>query len=323
MRTPTYLSPTSVSKWYDDRDGFYLKYLADNKIPKEPQTQPMSIGSAFDAYVKSYLTQKLFGTDKGFELEQILCDQVEPHNRDWARVQGEYVFNCYKDSGCLAALMRELGQAQEEPQFEMRIERNVSHETSQTVVNLMGYPDIYFISKEGKPIVYDWKVNGYCGKARTTPTQGYIKLVDGWKGEQSRAHNKSHKNAVMMYDQGIRYNCAQPLHTVQQSWANQTIAYGWMLGMPIGGDFIIGIDQITKYDGEPGNFPKLRIATHRSKADPKYQMQFFAQVCHVWESIKSGHIFDDVSRKKSDDRCLLLDNYYKAKNDDAFQDLLK
>ena len=55
MRKPEYLSPTSISLHEKDVDEFYSRYLADNKMPRMAQTQPMAIGSAFDAFCKSYL----------------------------------------------------------------------------------------------------------------------------------------------------------------------------------------------------------------------------------------------------------------------------
>ena len=65
----------------------------------------MSIGSAFDAFLKSHLHKVLFGgTDPRFELEAIFEEQVESHNRDWAKVHGEYVFNFYRECGALADL---------------------------------------------------------------------------------------------------------------------------------------------------------------------------------------------------------------------------
>lgn len=61
MRKPDYISPTALKLYRDNRDEYYLRYLADTKSPRDGQTQPMSIGSAFDAYVKSDIHTKLFG----------------------------------------------------------------------------------------------------------------------------------------------------------------------------------------------------------------------------------------------------------------------
>ena len=44
-----------------DHDEFYLKYLSENRPGRLPQTLPMSVGSAFDARVKSSLHEAIFG----------------------------------------------------------------------------------------------------------------------------------------------------------------------------------------------------------------------------------------------------------------------
>ena len=60
MRMPEYLSPTSLNVWKRDQEQFYLQYLAEKRPPREPQTQPMAVGAAFDAYVKSYLYNRYY-----------------------------------------------------------------------------------------------------------------------------------------------------------------------------------------------------------------------------------------------------------------------
>ena len=62
MREIKYLSPSSISTFFDDRTEFYLKYCAENRPPRMKQTQPMSVGSAFDAFVKNHLVYSLHDT---------------------------------------------------------------------------------------------------------------------------------------------------------------------------------------------------------------------------------------------------------------------
>ena len=94
MRQPKFLSPSSIGKWNDDREEYYLRYLADNRPPKMAQTLPMSIGSAFDAYTKSYISERLFGKDARpeFNFSAIFEKQVESQNRDWAKKHGKHAF---------------------------------------------------------------------------------------------------------------------------------------------------------------------------------------------------------------------------------------
>ena len=310
MRIPKYLSPTSISLFYQDRMEFYLKYLADDRPPRIPQTQPMSVGSSFDAYVKSYIVEKLLGgfeTRPEFQFTTIFETQVEKHNRDWALVAGKHCFDCYKRSGALADLMIELELADGEPRFEFTVQRVIND------IPLLGKPDVWFITKDGMHIIMDWKVNGYCSKYNKSPAKGYVAVLDGWDHKEmppSRNHRAPHKDAQLMRLGGITFNAAIFLESVDKSWANQTAIYGWLMGEEIGAKFITGIDQIVAKPAQP--LPLLRIARHRTRVSPSHQQQLWGQVVEVWDTIQSGWIFNEMTREESDARCKVLDEYHKA-----------
>src|SRR5688572_28983595 len=118
-RTISYLSPSSISVYRSNPTEFYLRYLVDDRPERVPQNAPMAIGSAFDAYVKSYLHNALFGAvDSKFELRTLFEAQVESQCRDLAWDHGRYAFDCYKDSGALSDLMLEMQRGIGEPRFE-------------------------------------------------------------------------------------------------------------------------------------------------------------------------------------------------------------
>ena len=310
MRVPKYLSNTSITLFYKDRMEFYLKYLADERPPRFKQTQPMSVGSAFDAFVKSYIMEKLVGKDNvppEFQRETIFLKQVEEHNQEWARVAGQHTFECYKKSGALADLMLELQLAEAQPRFEFKVERTIRG------VPLLGLPDVWFITKEGMHVLIDWKVNGYCATRSVSPKKGYINISDGWDHKEmkaSRSHRTPHKDAQVMKIGGMMCNVAVHLEDVDVAWANQTSLYGWLMGEEIGAKFITGIDQIVCKPG-PGR-PWIRVARHRCRVSAAYQQGLWLRIKKVWDTIQSGHIFDDLSKEKSLKRQEMLDDYHKA-----------
>lgn len=311
MRTPKFLSPTSIASWYSDRDEYYLKYLADNRPPRLPQTVPMSIGAAFDAYVKNYLVERLFGeVPNEFQFETIFTTQVESHNRDWARKHGKHAFEAYKQSGALADLMIELQRSQTTPRFEFTVRGDVTHESVVSGIPLLGKPDCYFVTEAGAHIVMDWKVNGYCAKRGVSPKPGYVKCRDGWEGNHSRSHMKAHKDAHLMNVGGLTINIASFFETVDESWARQLCIYAWLLGEEVGSNFVICIEQLAcKADGE---FPKIRVASHRARASAQFQYELILKAWKIWDCIQRGHIFDDRSLEDSEARCAELDIYHKA-----------
>lgn len=294
MRHPEYLSPTSVKLFLENREDFYIRYLSDHKLPRDPQTQPMSVGSAFDAYVKSYLHEKLVGKDEKFNLTTLFEAQVEPQNREWAWYAGKHAFEEYKSLGALSDLMIELEQASTTPRFEIEIRGNIDG------VVILGKPDVFFMNKSGYPVILDWKVNGYCGKSLTSPKPGYMRL----RGDDKKSGH--HKNAVPMIFQGMVINTASYLEDIDNDWAVQLAAYGWLCGADVGQEFIAAIDQLACGPNGSGN-PKIRIAEHRLRISRTFQKQTFENFKLCQTVIETGHIFTDLSREDSDARCIALD----------------
>jgi len=316
MRIPKYLSPTSIKLFFSDREEFYIRYLADERPPRPPQTRPMSVGGAFDAYVKSFLFKKLFGkTDPQFELQTIFEAQVEEQNRDWARIHGAHAFNCYRYSGALADLMLELEQAVHDPRFEFTVENRVAHEDFADGVPLLGKPDIYFVTKNRHHVILDWKVNGYCSQSNTSPKPGYIKIRDGWiegSAPHSRSHNTMHKDCQPMMIDGLSVNLAGYFEDVAIDWANQMIIYAWILGEQIGAQFIVGIDQLA-CKGSGTEYPLIRIASHRARVSCDYQKVLNRQIKYMWTRINDdGYILTDLSREECAERCAVLNDRHRA-----------
>lgn len=325
MRVPRYLSPTSIDLFYKDRTEFYLRYLAEHRPPRIPQTRPMAAGAAFDAYIKSYLVGNLYGrNDEQFQLDNILETQVEKQNLDWGIENGKYLFACYKKTGALADLMIELEKAVDDPRFEFTVEGRVTHEVEIGDIPLLGKPDVYFKTKDGVSVIFDWKVNGYCSKNPTSPKKGYLK-VRGLDGS-----SKMHKDCHMMDVKGITINIAEYLENIDEGWARQLSIYGWLLGEKVGSMFVIGIEQLVAKPTT--DKPLIRVASHRSRTSKEYQDKLFNRVAYVWSRLKDGdtrRVFTDLNEEESHHRCLLLDEYYKAYdgdgsfNDEWFQQITR
>jgi hypothetical protein len=314
MRTPEYLSPTSFSLFYKDITEFYLKYLADNRPPRFPQTEPMSVGSSFDAHVKSYLYDKLFGSkDPKFDLTTLFEAQVEEQNRDFALEAGRVCFDAYKEHGALADIMLELEQADTDPKFEFKVEGHVAHGDEVDGLAFYGYPDVFFHTKSGSAVIFDWKVNGFCSKGNVSPKKGYIML----RGPMDmRGVHCPHKDAQMMVVNGLTINIGHHMEQIDESWANQETIYAWILGEEVGAEFVVGIDQLAigpnpdfKDHSTP---PAIRIARHRCTVSKEHQFELFKKAAWVWKIIKSGWIFRDMTEDESRLRQSMLDQHHLA-----------
>lgn len=315
-REVKYLSPTSVRQFYEDREVFFCKYLAEQRSGYEPQTEPMSVGSAFDAFIKSHLFERLLG--KGhklapeFERDTLFEKQVEPANRDFARKAGEHCYLVYTRTGALSDLMFYLEKAISEPRFELDIVAPVTYKGEEIIFK--GKPDLYFLNEEGHPVIIDWKVNGYCSKWNTSPKKGYIKLKTM---EGDKPH---HKEAVLQRRNGMLINVGTTLEFVDEDWADQLSVYGWLCGAAVGEQVIVGLDQLVCNNPHQAALPTIRIAEHRLTTSVRHQTQFFEKALKVWKLCHSNHFFEDLSFEDSTNRGILLNQ--RCKTDKEFSEIL-
>jgi hypothetical protein len=312
MRSIEYLSPSALSVFEKDPSEYYLRYLTENRPPRFPQNQPMAIGSSFDAYVKAWLHEKLFGkgNDPKFDLQTLFEAQVESQHRTWAWEHGKYVFEQYKQTGALSDLMLEL-QAGTNPRFEFDVKGAVNGyregvEKRIGNVVLMGKPDATYINSAGHLVVLDFKVNGYCSAQAPSPMPHYLKMRSA-----GGTNHGSHKLCQPMMVDGTMINVATYLEHLNKEWATQLSTYAWLCGQPVGSKFIVAIDQLC-CDATKGDLPAIRVAEHRLRVSEIFQRQAFERYCNAWEIIHSDHFFRDMDQVDSARRCSLLDRQANA-----------
>jgi hypothetical protein len=289
-----------------DPDEFYLKYLSENRPGRLPQTPPMCVGSSFDAYVKAELHEALFGkgADPAYTFEALFEEQVEPHNRDFARPAGEYCFKAYKLTGSYDELLTLLQQSIEPPRFEVKLTGTIAG------APFLGKPDCRFVLDLGEgriSVVFDWKVKSFCSKHAASPSKGYALCRDGFTGKASRSHGKAHKMYMEWDFRGLKIN-RDYMENCQDEYADQCCLYGWLLGEEVGGDSLVFIDELVCKPSAAGNYPSIRVANHRARVHPDYQQKIHDRVERCWDAIKTGHVFVDVSREESDLRIETLED---------------
>lgn len=297
MREITHLSPTRLLAFEQDPQAFYLAYLADNRPQREPQTQPMSVGSSFDAWVKSFLYRELFGSrDPAFEFEALFDAQVEPHNRDWAFSAGRHCFDRYASVGALNDLLSQLRSSVGEPRFELEVKGTIRH--GRASVTLLGKPDLQWFNKHGLTLILDWKVNGYCSKYPPSPAFGYVRC----RGSDTKAHPK----CKLIPYKGTHINGATVMEAVDAKWATQLVTYAWLMGENVGGDFVLAVDQLV-CNAVKSTPPEIRVAEHRCQVNPEFQADVFRRYTVCWDACTSGHFFRYLSLEESQRRCATLD----------------
>ena len=305
MRKPKFISSSALGLWETDKESYYLKYLADVKPPKEPQMNYMAAGSAFDAFVKAALHEALFGkgNDPAYERDALFTSQVEEQNRDECWEVGQHAFEAYKLCGAYDELLADMQRSEFDPMFEFRLDKVVEG------VPLMGFPDCFYIHKSGVHVVLDWKFNGRFSKYGATPYKYYSMIRDGWNettAKPSRNCSRPHPKYKEKTHREVKLG-SHCMAETSKDWADQLSIYAWMLGEKVGGeDFVVCIDQLACKTRE-GQLPLIRIANHRAKISAKWQNQLVQRLKSCWATIKSGHIFADLSEEDSKARQEILE----------------
>ncbi len=302
MRIPEYLSYTSLTLFYADRQEFYLKHIADTRPARLSQTQPMSIGSGFDAYGKNAIAERVWG--KGvkpqFDFDAIFTSQVDEENRDWAKENGKYVFDCYVQSGAFADVLALIEKASEEPRMEFTVTGQVNG------VPLLGKPDLLLVFPNYS-LILDWKVRSYCSKHPASPSKGYMLCRDAFAGgKPSKSHMQSHGNYMPHDHHGLTINAGY-MEGCNDSYADQLSLYAWLLGEEVGSEqFVACVEEIVaKPASLAGTRPQLRVATHRARVSTKWQENLFSRCKECWDAVVGNTVFDAM-------KCAELEETAKA-----------
>jgi len=321
LRTPKFLSPSSISKFESDRTTFFERYLSPVKTKRPPQQDFMSMGSAFDAFVKSAISIDIFGKDSTeggqFDREKLFESQVEPHNRDivWDRAMD--LWNQYVHSGAYGSLLGDIARSPEAPQMEFTAKGEIHG------VPLLGKPDLRYLTPSHVKVIGDWKVNGSMSKTGASPVQGYRMCWDTYESNTNRKAfvarrtkadppDKVYKDYTPFDLKGTTIN-KWNMEDYSVDWADQLSIYSWLLGESVGSeDYIIRMEQIACRPVKHQPLPRAKFATHMCRIGKPYQEAVLARVKMCWATIESGHIFTDVSRERSDEICEQLINKAKT-----------
>lgn len=296
MRKPSYISPTSLALWKSDPVEYYRRYLSERILPREPQTMPMAVGSAFDALVKSALHFDLFGRNERFDRERVLTEQVDEPLRAKATEIGDNYLRIYQLFGAYDALLCQLGRVIGTPRFEMDIRGNVSQRPTEQIdaVPFSGKPDLFFINEHGAHCILDWKVNGHGSASGASPKPGYVKLREG-------RLPLPHASAKLEERLGILMDVGALLEQKDEGWARQLSIYSWLCGEQVGAPFVAMIHQIVV---RPSG---VRIAEHANYVGAEFQRQVLKDATALWQAIQTEHVFPDMTKEESDARCALID----------------
>jgi len=312
-RTPAYLSPSALSCWEGQPDEALYRYIVpkDVRPAKPPQTDPMSVGSAFDALVKAEISNDLFGAERteatGYRRRDLIAKQCEEHTLPKSLELACICFDQYVRCGAYGNLIAQIQQSSVDARMEFDVTKVVGG------VPLLGKPDLHFHTNLHAHVITDWKVSGSCSVHGVSAQQGFQLSLDC---QGSRTHGLPHsKYKPVMHAGGIFVNGLK-MNDTTDYWADQLATYAWCLDEPVGEEnFIARIEQLacrTTKEKELKNGTvvpaelRVKSVVHQSTVDGDYQNELLERYQRVWHHVSTGHYFADLSRPQSDARANML-----------------
>lgn len=224
--------------------------------------------------------------------ETLFETQIAAQHRTFAIAAGERLLAAYRASGAYDALLTLLLDSTTPVRFEFGVSKTVGG------VPLYGVPDGSF-SADWLEVILDWKVKGYMSAA--SPSKGFLICRDGFEGKPSKRNGLAHPGCTLTELAGLPISVCG-LEQTNPEYAAQCTIYHWLNGAEPGNeDWLAQIEELVS--NKKG---QIRVATHRARVGREFQLKLLRQAQECWEAITSGHIFQDVSRAESDDRCARL-----------------
>lgn len=304
----SYISPSSLSRFYRDPVDFYLHYVSPNRAPREPQTKPMAVGQAFDTWIKDWLAVRFDVVSAG--KSSPFDDAPDGWTVDEVMADGKIIFDQYQVAGCLRSLCKLI----EKVGGRIIMEDAVNGVVPSTGIPVLGKPDLMLYNQDaGLLVTLDYKVNGFYSQA--SPKPGYQWVVDGWTNEMphSRGNMSTHKDywpeQLKVVGGVIEFN---GWGNLALDWFDQLAIYSWCASQLIANgsavsNVLVGVEQVCGVK----NTKFCRFASHLYRLLPiekcTRQQDLVKRLDFMWKTLLSGHFFYEMTREESDARCRDLD----------------
>lgn len=299
-RKPSKLSYSALACWEENPDEFFFRYICpeDVKPERPPQTDPMSVGSAFDALVKNALYRIFYGeqatVEDGYRIRDLVVKQCQEHTLPESLVIACDCWDRYVTCGAFGNLVDQINKSSVAPRMEFDVVKTIGG------VPLLGKPDLHYMTLLHAHVIADFKVSGSCSNWGVSPQQGYATALDARGGETT--HNKYQPT---LHPGGVPINSI-PMNETTDYWADQLSTYAWCLGEEVGSqDFIVRIEQIAcRPPGKKATDDRLNIkcCVHQSIVSADYQRELLERYQKCWNAVQANHIWADFSLEESQAR---------------------
>jgi len=274
VRTVNYLSASALRMLEQNPVEFYFRRLGPPECapPREQQSFPAAVGTAFDAFVKQAVAKEcaLACPSQEFMLREVT------EQRDRAIAMGAQLLYGYQKSGAYKRLVEERPSS-------------VTHDFEDfvpgTQVPIRSKIDC-MIEHAGRVVPHDWKVTGANRPGQVSPTPGYCRQ---WDSDQPGLPKAAHEKWQLNFEE------------LDEDWATQLSIYSWAMGTPVT-EVYASIDEVIV--GADG---RVRVAQFRNRISEGFQRKLVARLEDAWRRIKEEKVVPDhIARMSLADAKVLM-----------------
>ena len=307
-----HISPSSLKTYLNCPHKFYQLKIGENKeqIKKKrtPQSLSAAFGSAFDSFIKAFISHDLDMETK-YDAEELLVEEIpDPKTRGRVRDHARIAFDLYLDTAYESLKADGIASIDFHPTVKLG------------EATVLGKVDLL---RPGSKML-DWKCRGYLASSKS-PHPGWLRK---W------SYNKKFMSFFESDEPHKRFE--DNLEDVNLMWAIQLIIYAFLAGHKPGEPVEVAVDEVTMRNVKtPSQFDKRKLVVSqlRMGVSPKFQNEVFWLLQEVWARSKTGRfpLAEPAKRRcmsfgelcPASDYCQAYKVSQNPTGDDAFDQLNK
>lgn len=266
-----YISPSTFNMLRQCELAAYYHKMAPEELPRQPQTEQMAMGSAFDSHVKAAIIHHYGWKEQSLAL---LLNSVDPtmlHMIEYSKA----VFDMYAASGALADLFKiGIRTVESESKREMR------NENGDLDFVLFGYPDAELNppnSEYAYGVPSDWKVGGWQAAKPRSPKPGYFSYLIQDK-----------ENPSKFYEKGPHKDCGMPMEDIDGDWGIQLLMYSWFQS-----GYVKGLNPWVRLEQVLINPDwTVNVARYQTTISAAFSDEIYNKCKEIWARFSVGEIKD-------------------------------
>lgn len=306
FRTINHISPSSLSKYENQPNKFFMERVYDPGWPREESGLAANIGTGFDIFCKMFFSSKLglveglkaktgysslSGENKERYKDNLFRFLIDSHTgeqyREKAILEGSRIFGYYtktlKDNESCSQLKESsdfydielsrqvylppfLGSRLSIPTY-CKGDAAVKGKRKNLIATDVVDTDII--------LPFDWKVKGSGSKA--SPPPKYCVIFD--ELGVNKGQHKSYYNGIAMQD-------------IDKDWATQLVFTGWQCGHPTYPEAMFPYDGIIHCLVCDSTTGKIRLAVYRGELSVYWQKEVLNRCQRMWRDLTSGDFYN-------------------------------